>query len=221
MRLPKTVFLLPLALCAACLFAQKPVFTEDFESGKIDPAVWDSRSAGDATARVEAVDGAHGKYALHVHVPDTGARNAFAFIVATHLPDSVRSHYFGRGAYMKVTPAIGNSHNPLIFTGEPGYPLYQKFQEIGTYKATWQPSYQENKSLAGQGRGEATYHSEFGPPSDKWYLLEWEFNDNPTSISMWVDGEKQMTTVAGEKTDVIKFTWPKVDGKTSESDGWI
>ena len=30
-------------------------------------------------------------------------RGAYAFIVATHLPDSVRSHYFGR-AYMKISP---------------------------------------------------------------------------------------------------------------------
>ncbi len=213
----RSMRILAFALLTLPLFAQKPVLTEDFESGKIDPAVWDLRTAGEATAKIEAVDGAHGKYALHVQVPATGARNAFAFIVATHLPDSVRSHYFGR-AYMKVTPSIGNTHNPLIFTGEPGYPL-SKFQEIGTYKATWQPSYQENKSLAGQGRGEATYHSELGPPSDKWYLLEWEFNDNPTSIAIWVDGEKQMTPVAGEKTDVVKFTWPKVDGKTSDLTG--
>ena len=172
---------------------------------------------GDATAKVEAVDGAHDKYALHVHIPETGG---FAFIVATHLPDSVRTHYFGR-AYMKITPGTGNTHNPLIFTGEPGYPL-SKFQEIGTYQATWQPSYQENKSLAGQGRGEAVGHGEGGPPADKWYLLEWEFNDNPTTITMWLDGEKQMSRPAattGEKTDIFKFTWPKVDGKTSNLTG--
>jgi hypothetical protein len=38
-----TVFRLTgtLTLFAAGLFAQKPVLTEDFESGKLDPAVWD------------------------------------------------------------------------------------------------------------------------------------------------------------------------------------
>ena len=208
------------ALIATGLYAQKPVLTEDFESGKIDPAVWEQRSAGDATAAVEAVDGAHGKYALHIHVPDTGARNAYAFIVATHLPDSVRTHYFGR-AYMKVTPGTGNTHNPLIFTGEPGYPI-SKFQEIGTYRATWQPSYQENKSPQGQGRGEVTFHGEAGPPPDKWFLLEWEFSDNPTTIAMWLDGEKVMSApsaTTGDKTDLFKFMWPRTNGSTSNLTG--
>src|SRR5271154_3418947 len=204
-----------LAALAAGLYAQKPVLTEDFESGKIDPAVWELRKQGAPTIAVEQADGAHGKYALHIHYPDM-ERNAYAFIVATHLPDSVRTHYFGR-AYMKITPNIAQSHNPLIFTGEPGWPL-SKFQEIGAYKGDWMPSYQENKSLAGQGRGEVTYRSDIAPPFDKWFLLEWEFNDNPTTIRMWVDGEPVMNYMdkdRKEPVDTLKFTWPKVDGKDS------
>jgi hypothetical protein len=204
------------AAFAAVMQAQKPVLTEDFESGKIDPAVWETRQKGAPTIGVEAVDGAHGKYALHVHYPDM-ERGAFAFIVATHLPDSVRTHYFGR-AYMKITPNIGMSHNPLIFTGEAGWPL-SKFQEIGASRGMWMPSYQENKSLAGQGRGEVTYRSDTAPPFDKWFLLEWEFNDNPTSITMWIDGERLMDTMDGQKVDTVKFSWPKVDGKTSNLTG--
>src|ERR1017187_8655467 len=84
-----------LAGLTTTLYAQKPILTEDFESGKIDPAVWDVRQKGGETIAVEAVDGAHGKYALHVHYTEN-ERGAYAFIVATHLPDSVRSHYFGR-----------------------------------------------------------------------------------------------------------------------------
>lgn len=205
-------------LCAltASLFAQKPVLTEDFESGKIDPAVWDLRKQGAPTIAVEQVEGAHGKYALHIHYPDM-ERGAYAFIVATKLPDSVRTHYFGR-AYMMITPTLATSHNPLIFTGEPGWPL-SKFQEIGTSQAKWMPSYQENKSLAGQGRGEVTYRSDVTPPYGKWFLLEWEFNDNPTSITLWVDGEVVPNTMKGDKVDTVKFTWPKVDGKDSNLTG--
>ncbi len=193
---------LPLGLAAQ----GAPVLSESFESGKLDPAVWEQRVMGTATIAVEAADGAHGKYALHVHYPDMAARS-YAFAVATHLPESVRSHFFGR-VYMKVVPGLGATHDPLIFAGEPGWPL-SKFNEIGTYKATWQPSYQENKSPAGQGRGEITYHAETGPPADKWFLLEWEFNDAPSSITYWVDGEKVMTLVSGEKKDSVKFAWPK------------
>jgi hypothetical protein len=193
------------ALFGAGLFAQ-PVLSENFESGKLDPAVWDQRVTGTATIAVEAADGAHGKYALHVHYPDMAARS-YAFAVAAHLPESVKTHFFGR-VYMKIAPGLGPTHDPLIFAGEPGWPL-SKFEEIGTYKGTWQPSYQENKSLAGQGRGETTYHAEGGPPSDKWFLLEWEFNDDPSSITYWLDGEKVMTLVGGEKADMVKFVWPK------------
>jgi hypothetical protein len=77
------------------------------------------------------------------------------------------------------------------------------------------PSYQENKSAAGQGRGEITYHAETGPPLDKWFLLEWEFSDDPSSIIYWVDGEKMMTLVNAEKADSVKFAWPKGSTTTS------
>lgn len=195
------------SVLAIGLYAQsKPVFTEDFESGKIDPTVWDQRVLGMATLAVEPADGAHGNFALHVHYPDAAARS-YAFLVAPHLPDSVRTHFFGR-AYMKITPGLGTTHNPLILAGGRGWPL-SKFNEIGTSRGNWMPSYQENKSLAGQGRGEVTYHADAPPPFDRWFLLEWEFNDDPSTITFWVDGEKSTTTVDGQKIDVVKFAWPK------------
>jgi hypothetical protein len=199
--------------CFSLSAQSKPVLADNFESGKLDPAVWDQRVNGTDTIAVEKVDGAHGKYALHVHVPDMAARNGYAFAVASHLPESVHSHLFGR-VYMKITPGLGMTHDPLIFAGGPGWPL-SKFEEIGTYRGTWQPSYQENKSLAGQGRGEATYHAETGPPFDKWFLLEWEFNDDPATITYWLDGEKVMTMEGGEKVDMVKFVWPKGSTTTS------
>jgi hypothetical protein len=201
------LILAALASFSLSLSAQsKPVFVEDFESGKIDPAVWDARVTGTATAAVEPADGAHGKFALHIHYPDMAARS-YAFLVATHLPASVRTHFFGR-AYMKITPGVGTTHNPLILAGEPGWPI-SKFHEIGTSRGNWMPSYQENKSAAGQGRGEITYHADAPPPIDKWFLLEWEFNDDPSTITMWVDGEKSITTLEGQKMDTVKFAWPK------------
>ncbi len=184
----------------------KLVFEESFESGKLDPAVWDQRVSGTATATVEATDGAHGKYALHIHYPEMAARS-YAFIVATHLPDSVKTHFFGR-AYMKITSTLTPTHNPLIFAGEPGWPL-SKFDEIGTSRTNWMPSFQENKSLAGQGRGEVTYRSDTQPPFDKWFLLEWEVNDDPATMSLWIDGERLIDTMNGEKVEMVKFAWPK------------
>jgi len=201
-RLVGTAILLGFNLIAQ----NKPLFTENFESGKLDPAIWDQRVTGTATIAVEEIEAPHGRYALHVHYPDMATRS-YAFAVATKLPEALRSHLFGR-VYMKITPGLGATHDPLIFAGEPGWPI-SKFDEIGTYKGTWQPSYQENKSPAGQGRGEITYHAEAGPPAEKWFLLEWEFNDDPSAITYWVDGEKMMTLVSGEKAESVKFAWPK------------
>jgi len=207
-------------VAASCLLSgvthlaaqNKPVFEESFESGKIDPLIWDQRVLGTATAAVEATDGAHGKYALHIHYPEMAARS-YAFVVATHLPESVKTHFFGR-AYMKISSGLTPTHNPLIFAGEPGWPL-SKFDEIGTSRTNWMPSFQENKSLAGQGRGEVTYRSETQPPFDKWFLLEWEVNDDPATMSLWIDGQRLMDTMNGEKVDMVKFAWPKGSLNTS------
>jgi hypothetical protein len=207
--LPVIKILISSTLFAATMLAQKPVFTENFESGKIDPAVWDTRVAGTSTIAVEPIEGGHGKYALHVHYPDM-AGGSYAFVVATHLPDSVRTHFFGR-AYMKVSPNVGTTHNPLIFAGEPGWQL-SKFNEIGTSRGNWMPSYQENKSERGKGRGEITYHTETAPPYDKWFLIEWEFSDDPSQITFWVDGEKIPSVINNEKVDTVKFEWPKASG---------
>lgn len=206
--------LFALTLVAGTLAAQKPVLTESFESGKIDSSVWDTRVAGTATVAVEAAEGGHGKYALHVHYPDMAAAS-YAFVVATHLPDSVRTHFFGR-AYMKVSPGLGTTHNPLIFAGEPGWQL-SKFHEIGTSRGMWMPSYQENKSVRGQGRGETTYRTETAPQYDKWFLIEWEFNDDPSAITFWIDGEKIQAPINGQKgdgqkVDTVTFDWPKGSG---------
>jgi len=140
----------------------------------MDPAVRDQRVAGTATIAVEPADGAHGKYALHVHYPDMAVAS-YEFVVATQLPDSVRTHFFGR-AYMKITPTLGTTHDPLIFAGEPGWQL-SKFDEIGASRGKIMPSYQENKSARGQGRGEVTFRSDFDWPFDQWFPIEWEFND--------------------------------------------
>lgn len=176
------------ALAAASttgLFGQgKPIFTENFESGKMDPAVRDQRVAGTATIAVEPADGAHGKYALHVHYPDMAVAS-YEFVVATQLPDSVRTHFFGR-AYMKITPTLGTTHDPLIFAGEPGWQL-SKFDEIGASRGKIMPSYQENKSARGQGRGEVTFRSDFDWPFDQWFPIEWEFNDAPSAVEVWVN----------------------------------
>jgi hypothetical protein len=175
--------LLILALASvglSCLQAQ--VLHDDFESGGIDKAKWTELVQGDATLKVQSEKVAHGKYALQVHYP--AGRSSLAFLTHDNLPASVKEHIFGRVyVYVNKPPA---GHMVMLPTGDGDYPL-SLFEEVGIYKGTWQPSYQQNRFTS--GRGEVVDH---GPaiPAERWFCLEWEFNDNPNSITLWVDGEK-------------------------------
>ncbi len=213
----KSILLLAGALGAVSLFAQKPVFTEDFELGKLDPAVWDQRTQGVATISVQQDQVAHGKYALQVHYPEM-APSSYAFIINPKLPDVVKTHLFGR-AYVKISAAIPPSHTVLTLAGAAGWPI-SKFEEIGMQKGTFQPSYQENKSGRGQGRGEDVRHAE-APPFDKWFLLEWEFNDDPSTLTIWVDGQLSHMIQGDQKTDFAEFKWPKGSDTNKELVGGL
>jgi len=148
---------------------------------------------------------AHGKYALQVHYPDM-ATQSYAFLFAPHLPEALKGHLFGR-AYVKIAPGLPQPHTVMLLSGEPGWPI-SKFEEIGVYQGKTQPSYQENKSPRGQGRGEDVRHGE-ALPMGKWFLLEWEFNDDPSTLTIWVDGEKSPVTENGQPADFSTFKWPK------------
>lgn len=200
-----SLFLCCLATAATLGAQTKPLFTEDFESGKLDPAVWDQRVQGVATLKVQQDQAAHGKYALQIHYPEM-ATQSYAFIVNPHLPEALKTHFFGR-AYVKIAPATPQPHTVLIFGGAAGWPT-AKFDEIGVYHDAFQPSYQENKSARGQGRGEDVKHA--GPvPLGKWFLLEWEMNDNPSTLTIWADGQISQVVQGDQKTDTSAFKWPK------------
>ena len=47
------------------------------------------------------------------------------------------------------------------------------------------------------------------PPLEKWFLLEWEFNDDPSFITLWVDGQVLQNTMNNQKVNSVKFAWPK------------
>src|SRR5207302_8141227 len=111
-------------------------------------------------------------------------------------------------------PGLPQSHTVMVLAGGPGWPL-SKFEEIGVYQGTLQPSYQENKSARGQGRGEDVRHGE-ALPMGKWFVLEWEFNDNPTTLTIWVDGQKSPVTESGSKVDLSSFKWPRGSDNTKD-----
>jgi hypothetical protein len=170
-----------------------PVFSDDFESGSINKSVWDIRTTNQAEVKVQS-DVVHGgKYALQVHYPK-GVSGSYGFIVATHLPDSVRTHCFGR-TYVYITPGMPGGHDPLLSAGTPGWPI-SNFLEIGASGGkNVMASYQQN--AADVPRNE-TIKNGVPYPVGKWFCLEWEFNDHPDFINVWIDGQP-----AGELKDFV------------------
>jgi hypothetical protein len=169
------------------------VFSEDFESGSINSAVWDTRATNQAEVKVQSTVVHGGKYALQVHYPK-GVSGSYGFIVATHLPDSVRTHHFGR-AYIYITPDMPGGHDPLLSAGAKGWPI-SNFLEIGASGGkTVMASYQQN--AADIPRNETIAKGALYPVG-KWFCLEWEFNDHPDFINVWIDGQP-----AGELKDFV------------------
>jgi polysaccharide lyase-like protein len=163
--------------------AAPPVFTEDFESGVLNKDVWTQKANTGATITIQQDVVAHGKNALLVHYP-AGVRS-YGFIVASHLPDSLKDHFFGR-AYVQFPKAPPNAHDVFITAGTAGWPV-SNFLEIGLRRNKAQLSYQQNGAHI--PRGETMIP---GPayPVGKWFCLEWEFNDDPDAIVIWIDGKK-------------------------------
>lgn len=139
--------------------------------------------AADTVFTIEHDTVAHGKNALHVHYP--GVLRSYSFIVAKNIPAALKDHFFGRAYVMfpKPTPA---GHALMITIGGPGYPI-SNFLEIGAQQG--QLSYQQNG--ADVPRAETFLPgAKKSYPIGKWFCMEWEFNDNPDSITLWIDGEK-------------------------------
>lgn len=163
----------------------KPLFSEDFESGAVNPAVWSQDVTGDAVLTVQFGKAAHGKYALLVRSPAPAMRT-HAYLRAANLPEALRHHLFGR-AYVYIAPVVPDRHTVLIQIGATGWPK-SKFDEVATSHGNFQTTFTDNV-----GNGE-DWHPGPPVPLGRWFLLEWEFNDQPASETIWVDGEKVMDT---------------------------
>jgi hypothetical protein len=197
------LFAVALALAAAAgLAAQqsKPLFSEDFESGGLDKNIWSQEVTGDNVLKVQQDKAAHGKYALLARCPAPSQRT-YAFIVAKNLPEAVRQRHFGR-AYVYITPKLPDRHTIFLTAGTPGFPKY-KYQEVATLNGRFQLTYVDQVN-----GGEDWHTGGNNVPLDRWFLLEWEFNDHPDTATVWVDGEKTYETpftvkASGATTDLV------------------
>jgi len=163
----------------------KPLFSEDFESGAINPNVWTLNITGANTIQVQSDKVAHGKFALLVRCP-VPANSTHAFLMAKNLPEALQQHHFGR-AYVYITPVVPDRHTVFIMTGTAGFPK-SKFFEVATAHNKFQTTF------TNQIDGGEDWHPGTAIPLGRWFLLEWEFNDHPDQETLWVDGEKIMDT---------------------------
>ena len=180
----------------------KPLFSEDFESGAIDKNVWTEDVTGDSVLTVQSDKVAHGKYALLVRVP-TPAQRTHAYLMAKKLPEALHHHLFGR-AYVYITPGVPDRHTIFLTAGTTGFPNY-RYEEVATAHNKFQLTYVDTTI---QGPLGEDYHAAGDVPIGRWFLMEWEFNDQPDRAAVWVDGQLVFDTpftykTAGPSTDLV------------------
>ncbi len=159
-----------------------PLFSEDFESGRIDPARWTEFVTGHNTLTIQTERAAHGRHALRVRCPEP-SNKTWAFLGASQLPVELRRHHFGR-AYVYITPKPPARHTILLMAGTPGFP-FNTFQEVAAANGRIQLTYVELKPEGGN----EDYHAGGAFPLGRWFCLEWEFNDAPNRAAVWIDGQ--------------------------------
>jgi hypothetical protein len=165
----------------------RPLFSEDFESGALDPALWTQQVTGDAILKVQSAKVAHGRYALQVSSPNP-ANRTMAFIMAHNIPVALSHHLFGR-ASMYVT-GLPDRHIIFLTAGTPGFPKY-RYQEVASAHSVFQLTFVNTTQDGPLGED---YHAGSPVPLNRWFLLEWEFNDQPDQATIWVDGVEVFST---------------------------
>ena len=163
------------------------LFCEDFEVGQLDKTVWTKTqiSSGNSVT-VQDKQVAHGKYAARFH-----AKGGTDYSVILHdgLPAALQKHYFGR-LYFYATdfPNENGGHTAYVWSsnGISGFPYMDHHLEVASYhesaQVTWQMTYWTGDGPEYIGTGGKI-------PQAKWFCLEWEFNDAPDQIAIWVDGD--------------------------------
>jgi hypothetical protein len=170
------------------------LFCEDFESGKFDPTVWDVKTFGSQTATVQDKMVAHGKYAAQFH----GNPNLLSYdlIVTKNLPVGLRGHHFGR-AYFYASANRPTGHLTLVFSGTNEVPDSRKYLEVAETDQKWQLTWVKFESAgANSASGGPSTQETYSigdskspdSPAGKWVCLEWEFNDAPDQVRVFVDG---------------------------------
>jgi hypothetical protein len=167
---------------AACSGA----FCEDFETGSLRTAVWTRKETSNGNSvQVQSARVAHGQYAAQFHAKG-GTATSMLFL--ENLPAVLQKHYFGRLYYYASDfPTESGGHTAYITSSNTlsGFPYSDHHLEVASYTsgtASWQMTYWT-------GDGPEYINSGCQIPKAQWFCLEWEFNDAPDEIGVWVDGD--------------------------------
>ncbi len=165
--------------------ASTGLFSDDFESGSVDATKWTQQTMNGATVQIQTMIVAHGKYAAHFHSPGPGAGspNDYAYLIASNAPAPLATHNFGR-AYFYANPRMTSVDTGLIWGGTKGFPR-PTYLSLAAHNGGWQFGFIQ---LMGSPGGEVQAYPATPMPVATWTCIEWEFNDQPTTIKVWGDG---------------------------------
>jgi hypothetical protein len=167
---------------------------EDFESGNIDPAKWDTSSSG-GTLAVQTQQVAHGKYALHLQGLGSGSDD-WATLFAKNVPAALKSATtFGRASMYFSAGVSASLHIQFSFAGSNGTgsatgpaPLTKlRYLEVGSYNGQWQLAMDIHDVSPNI---EDSAYPGASIPTNKWVCIEWELEDQPERITLWVGGNQ-------------------------------
>jgi hypothetical protein len=167
------------------------VLCEDFEGGTIDANRWNVVVGGGGSITVQQQTVAHGKYALQVH----GASGAmdWALLVANSVPAALKGRAtFGR-VYFWISAPVTSGHTQMIFAGNTGtgtangpapFPKL-RYMEVANIGGGWQLGFD---LLDVAPLVEEVSYPKGQVPTGRWVCLEWQFDDEPDQVTMWLDG---------------------------------
>ena len=170
---------------------------DDFESGQVDANRWDSVTKG-GTLVVQQQRVAHGKYAAQLH-GQAGASDDWALLVAKAVPAALKgSSTFGRVYLYYVPEAAASIHIQLAFAGRSGTgaadgpaPLSKlRYLEVASTSGRWQQGFD---LLDVSPLVEEVSYSNNSLPTNRWACLEWQFEDQPDRVTVWIDSAQKAT----------------------------
>ena len=165
---------------------------EDFEGGVIDPQKWQTSTSG-GTVAIQMQTVAHGSYALHLHGLASGSDD-WAMLIVKTVPSGLKGNTtFGRMNVYWGAEAAVSLHMHFPFAGRNGAgsaigpaPFSKlRYLEVGSYFGGWQLGMD---LLDVSPSVEDVSHPNGKWPTNKWFCMEWEFEDQPDRVTLWVNG---------------------------------